>query len=199
MLIYIIRHGQTEFNVGEARFRGQLDIPLSEVGILQAEAVADTLQSIPLDVIYHSPLQRAKVTAEKIKIHHHALVIEEPFLLTMNFGKWQGRLHSEVLSPEEKELWMTNPNLFVIPEGETFYEVLNRVHRLLNRLKYQSEECIALITHNVVITCILLYLFKLDPSHFWDFQVNTASITQIQLNSTGLFKLLRFNDTQHLG
>lgn len=198
MLIYIIRHGQTEFNVGEPRFRGQLDIPLSEEGIRQAEAVANALKGIPLDAIYHSPLQRAKVTAEKIKIHHHALIIEEPFLLTLNFGDWQGRFHSEVLSPEEKELWMTNPNLFVIPKGETFYEILNRIHRLFNRLKDQSEERIALITHNVVITCILLYLFKLDPSHFWDFQVDTASITQIQFHSTGSFKLQKFNETQHL-
>jgi broad specificity phosphatase PhoE len=198
MIIYIIRHGQTDFNVGEPRFRGQLDIPLSETGVHQAEAMAIALKNIPLNIIYYSPLQRAKVTAEKIKYHQQALLVEEPLLLTMNFGDWQGRFHSEVFTPEEKELWMVNPNLFVIPNGETFYDVLNRIHRLLYRLKNQSEEQIALVTHNVVIINILLYLFKLDPSHFWDFQVDTASITQIQLHSKRSFKLLKLNETQHL-
>ena len=89
--------------------------------------------------------------------------------------------------------------MFVIPNGETFYEVLNRIHRLFIRLWNQSEKHIALITHRVVIINILLYLFKLDPSHFWDFHVDTASISQIGYNpNNGTFRLVKLNETQHL-
>ena len=85
MQIHIVRHGQTEFNVGEPRFRGQLDIPLSEVGAQQAETIAIALKAIPLDAIYYSRLQRAKRTAEIIKkFHPKAQFIEEPKLLTLN-------------------------------------------------------------------------------------------------------------------
>ena len=106
MHIHIIRHGQTEFNVGEPRFRGQLDIPLSKIGVQQAEKIASALKTTPLDTIYCSHLQRARITAEKIShFHPKAQFIEEPFLLTLNFGDWQGKAHKDVFTTEERKLW----------------------------------------------------------------------------------------------
>lgn len=200
MQLHIVRHGQTEFNVGEPRFRGQLDIPLSKVGTQQAEAIAKALRTIPLDVIYYSRLQRAKKTAETIQeFHPKARCIEEPLLITLNFGDWQGKFHKEVFKTnEERNRWYTNPNVFIIPNGETFYEVLNRIHRLLTRLRTQPEENIALVTHRVVIIILLLYLFKINPSHFWEFHVDTGSITQINYNPDNTFRLVKLNETQHL-
>jgi broad specificity phosphatase PhoE len=197
--IFIVRHGQTEYNIGEPRFRGQLDIPLSEFGMKQADAIADILKLIPLDIIYYSKLQRARTTGEKIKkFHPNAQFTEEPYLLTLNFGDWQGKMHKEVLTDDERHLWKTNPNYFVIPKGETFYDVLSRVHRLFVRLRNQTEKTIALITHRIVIIMILLYLFKLDPSHFWDFRVDTASITHIEYFHDNSFSLVKLNDITHL-
>lgn len=200
--LYIVRHGQTEFNIGEPRFRGQHDIPLSKIGVQQAETIALALKSIPLDSIYYSRLQRAKETAEIIKqFHPNAQFIEEQYLLTLNFGDWQGKFHREVFkTTEERNRWYTNPNTFIIPNGETFYDVLSRVHRLFMALRNQSkyEKKIALITHRIVIIHILLYLFKLDPSHFWDFQVDTGSITQIEYNLDNTFRLVKLNKTTHL-
>ena len=201
--LYIVRHGQTEFNIGEPRFRGQHDIPLSKNGIQQAEAIALALKSIPLNSIYYSPLQRAKVTGEIIKqFHPKAQFIEEQYLITLNFGDWQGKFHKDVFkTDEERKRWYTNPNTFLIPNGETFYDILSRIHRLLVQLRNQTEPetHVALITHRIVIIHILLYLFKLDPSHFWDFHVNTASITQIEYNPDNTFRLVKLNKTTHLG
>jgi broad specificity phosphatase PhoE len=201
--LYIVRHGQTEFNIGEPRFRGQYDIPLSKVGIQQAEAIAIALKPTPLDSIYYSRLLRAKITAEKIRqFHSNARFIEEPNLITLNFGDWQGQFHKDIFKTiEERKRWYTNPNTFVIPNGETFYDILSRVHRLLTHLRNQteSERHVALITHRIVIIHILLYLFKLDPSHFWDFHVDTSSITQIKFNPDDTFRLVKLNKTTHLG
>lgn len=201
--IYIVRHGQTEFNIGEPRFRGQHDILLSKIGIQQAEAIALALKSIPLDSIYYSRLQRAKTTAEIIRqFHPNTQFIEEPHLITLNFGDWQGKFHKDVFKTvEERKRWYTNPNTFSIPNGETFYDVLSRIHRLLIHFRNQTEteKHIALITHRIVIIHILLYLFKLDPSHFWEFHVDTGSITQIEYDLDNTFRLVRLNKTTHLG
>ena len=202
MQLYIVRHGQTEFNIGEPRFRGQYDIPLSEIGIQQAEAIAFALKSIPLDVIYYSRLSRAKITAKKIKQYHsNVQFIEEPNLITLNFGDWQGKFHKDIFkTAEERKRWYTNPNTFIIPNGETFYDILSRVHRLLGHLRYQTDKNhIALVTHRIVIIHILLYLLRLDPSHFWDFHVDTGSITQIEYNPDKTFHLVKLNKTTHLG
>ncbi|MHA1815881.1 MAG: histidine phosphatase family protein, partial [Candidatus Heimdallarchaeaceae archaeon] len=69
MDVYIIRHGETKFNVGEVRFRGQMDVPLSELGINHAIETGKALVNVPINTIYYSKLSRAKVTAEKIKEH----------------------------------------------------------------------------------------------------------------------------------
>ncbi len=200
--IYIVRHGQTEFNIGEPRFRGQYDITLSKIGVQQAEAIALALKSIPLDSIYYSRLQRAKETAEITKqFHPKAQFIEESLLITLNFGDWQGKFHKDVFKTvKERKRWYTNPNTFLIPNGETFYDVLSRIHRLFIHLRNQTEteNHVALITHRIVIIHILLYLFKLDPSHFWDFHVNTGSITQIEYNPDNTFRLVKLNKTTHL-
>ncbi len=51
MDIYIIRHGETAFNVGEERIRGRKDIPLTDFGIQHAEEVSKKLTKIPIEKI----------------------------------------------------------------------------------------------------------------------------------------------------
>ena len=72
MQIHIVRHGQTEFNIREPRFRDQLDITLSEVGTQQAETIAIALKAIPFDVIYYSHLRPARRTAVYFSIIRRA-------------------------------------------------------------------------------------------------------------------------------
>ena len=62
MKIYLMRHGETEYNrVG--RLQGQSDIPLNEFGIQLAEKTAEGLKSVSFDAVFSSPLQRALETA----------------------------------------------------------------------------------------------------------------------------------------
>ena len=63
--LYLVRHGETDYN-NSLRFQGQIDIPLNQKGIEQAEKVAGFLKDIPLQAIYSSSLKRARTTAEII-------------------------------------------------------------------------------------------------------------------------------------
>ena len=63
--IGFVRHGVTAWNK-EGRAQGNTDVPLDEEGIEMAERVADRIQLEEWDVIYTSPLVRAKKTAEII-------------------------------------------------------------------------------------------------------------------------------------
>lgn len=199
MDVYIIRHGETEFNVGEVRFRGQMDIPLSELGINHAMETGKALANIPMDAIYYSKLSRAKVTAEKIKEHQpEASFSEEPFLFDMSFGDWQGQSLKEVFTPEEEKRWFKYPNDFIVPNGETFYQVLDRIHRLFKRLQKQEEKNVVLVSHGAVINLIFVYLTRTDPSQFYSFFVNPCSITHVQLTQDGTYRVKGFNETKHL-
>lgn len=200
MDIYIVRHGDTKFNVGDVRFRGQMDVPLSELGIQHAIEVGKELADIPIDVIYYSKLSRAKDTAEKIKEHHlEARFEEEPYIFDMCFGDWQGQSLKEVFTPEEEKRWFKDPHSFIIPNGETFYQVLDRIHRLFKRLSTQKEKNIVLVSHGAVINLIFVYLTRTDPSQFYSFYVNPCSITKIHINDDdGTYRIIEFNRVKHL-
>lgn len=60
--IILVRHGQTAWNVGAGNgehFRGHIDLPLNDVGLAQAQSLAERLAHEPIAAIYSSPLQRA--------------------------------------------------------------------------------------------------------------------------------------------
>ena len=61
----IVRHGETAWNA-EHRVQGQLDIPLNEIGLRQAQAVGLALGQERFDAIYSSDLVRARQTAAPI-------------------------------------------------------------------------------------------------------------------------------------
>ncbi len=200
MRLFIVRHGATAYNVGEKRIRGRIELPLSELGLKQADLAGKALAKIPLDVIYYSKIKRAAQTAEKIKKYNEkAQLIEEPLLIDLSFGDWEGKTLSEIFkSKEEEQRYYEKPSDFLIPNGETFYQGLDRIHRLFLRLRTQTEQNIALVTHGAMINLIFVYLYKTHVDMFWKFLVEPASISEVELLPDGAFRIIRVNDCNHL-
>ncbi|MBP7248292.1 MAG: histidine phosphatase family protein, partial [Negativicutes bacterium] len=65
MKIYLVRHGQTEWNK-QKRYQGSKDIGLDNTGLDQAEKLAEKLKNIQWSKVYSSDLQRARKTAETV-------------------------------------------------------------------------------------------------------------------------------------
>ena len=63
--VVFIRHGQTEWNIN-GKYQGQSDVPLSPVGIKQAEKLAADFPVAAINAVYASDLERAMVTAKKV-------------------------------------------------------------------------------------------------------------------------------------
>jgi len=107
--VILLRHGRTAYNA-EARFQGQLDVPLDEVGLGQAKRVADTLASEltggPVRVL-SSDLSRAAQTAEVVAARLGTEVTLEPRLREIYAGQWQGLLREEIVAgwPENYAAW----------------------------------------------------------------------------------------------
>ena len=84
MKLYVARHGQTRWNA-ENKVCGRTDLPLTEVGIAQAQALAEKAADLSIDLILTSPLDRAHTMARIIADRCGAEVQVEERLIEQRF------------------------------------------------------------------------------------------------------------------
>ena len=196
--IILVRHGQTEWNVGEI-FRGRVEIELDATGITQAQLLAQYLSGREIEAIYSSPLSRALQTAEVIAAPHRLKVRVSPNLNDLAFGKWQGLTLEEVRIRFKRSYatWVEAPDKARIPGGETLNKVTERALTFVQEVVRKHRGTVVLVSHRVVIKCLILALLGLDNSHFWNIKLDTASIS-IFSYADDRFVLNEHNNTCHL-
>lgn len=90
--LWVLRHGETEWNVAE-RLQGRLDSPLTSKGVAQAEQQGKILraEALPRETrLICSPSGRALQTARIVARALDWAPVEDPALLEMDLGAWQG-------------------------------------------------------------------------------------------------------------
>ena len=164
--IYIFRHGQTDYNVSR-RVMGQLDIPLNETGIAQAAELSTRLANTHLEVIYTSPLLRAKQTAQAVADKSNIQIITDDRLKERNNGVLQGHIVHGTDNPDEYqtdynqlELFLPvaqlNDNNWKPDGGESRTECWVRAQKAITDIvKNSPYDTIAVSTHSVVMRGIL--------------------------------------------
>lgn len=135
MLIYVIRHGQTDWNA-ERRLQGQKDIPLNDFGRAQATqngvALGKLLNGNAADFDFvASPLWRTRETMERVRT---AMGLEpvayrtDERLVEVSFGDWEGHTLPDIkrMAPERLKARKAAKWDF-IPPGDTAesYEILS--------------------------------------------------------------------------
>jgi len=154
--LIIVRHGSTQFNSEEPnRFRAWLDVPLTEEGMKQSQAIAQTLAAIKFDRIFSSDLQRALVTAKMIE---KAQPQPAPQVVpTMALRPWHlGELAGKPAEGEHLDSMLhhqLNDQQTALPGGESFNDFLSRfVGFLAERMKEARAggltECLVSHTRN---------------------------------------------------
>ncbi|MBN1137201.1 MAG: histidine phosphatase family protein [Anaerolineae bacterium] len=204
--IILIRHGRTAWNMGEGqeeRFRGLLDVPLADAGVVQAQATADRLARQPLAAVYSSPLQRAFRTAEIIAAPHGLAAEALPGLTSMNYGEWAGQSHADVLRrwPELYSAWRRDPFSAQIPGGESIADLRDRaVAALRGAIDHHADgETIVFVTHQVVTRVLACTLASLPDAAHWQVRQDLCNLSRFDYDpATGAFVVVGLNDTCHI-
>ena len=174
MKIYMIRHGETDWNK-ERKLQGQVDIPLNAFGRYLAEQTAPALKDIPFDVVYTSPLSRAKETAEIVLQHRKIPVIEESRIMEMGFGPYEGlccrRDEGWNIPDSDFRYFFDAPEKYQPPEGgESFQQISARLNEFLKELlsnESLQDKTVLLSTHGAAL-CGILRLIKKNPlEEYW--------------------------------
>jgi alpha-ribazole phosphatase len=196
MNLLLIRHGQTNWNLGQ-RFQGQSDIPLNETGRKQAQALAERLAFETFDAVYSSDLQRA---AETAKIICASQIHPDPRLREVNFGNWEGMIYDEIKAkyPDTLAAWEADIFKNAPPNGETLEELALRVQSLLDELREKhDDQKILIVAHGGVLQTLICLALKIPPTMYWQFHLSTASLSEVAFYPAGAI-LNSLNDTSHL-
>lgn len=141
MNLYVIRHGQTDWNI-KKRFQGHSDIPLNATGVKQAQAAKEQLKNIPFDLCITSPLQRAAQTAEII-CSDRCPIIYNHLLVERNFGQLEGTIANQkiILS-----IWASD-TAYQDPNFETLEQMVDRAQRFLQFLQTLTAKTVLVASH----------------------------------------------------
>ena len=130
MMIYLLRHGQTEYNA-QKRYQGQRDIPLSPEGMAQLRRA-----DFDPDVVYVSTLQRTRQTARIL--FPTAKLIPVDGLKEMCFGSFEGRNFIEMEKDPEYQAWVQANCESSCPDGERKQDFSDRICRTFSALVDKS-------------------------------------------------------------
>ncbi|HHB89841.1 MAG TPA: histidine phosphatase family protein [Anaerolineae bacterium] len=197
--LYLIRHGETDANVA-GEWQGSTDSPLNARGVVQAQALAQRLavEQFPIAIIYTSPLQRARQTADIIaQALGNIPIIPDPNLAEFHLGKWEGLSYKQLR--DEKQLWkrMREDPDFSPPGGESprafAMRLLNSIQTIIQK---HPGEHVAVVGHGGAMATLLALLINRDGSRWSDYLMPNASLTQLVFDPEP--RLISFADITHL-
>ncbi len=209
--VIIVRHGQSTYNA-KKMVQGRCDESvLTDQGIADAQQVGKTIQEIPIDAFYCSPLQRAKLTAEII----HGMLTNPPTLqpndqlLEVDLPLWEKLTKQEVGEKFAADYrhWKEQPHQFkmTLANGKDHYPVLSlyeQAERFWQEtiVKHQGQT-ILIVAHNGINRCLIMSAIGISSDRYHTIQQSNCCINI--LNFTGGFgepvQLESLNQTSHLG
>ena len=152
MNIYLLRHGETDWNhIG--RLQGHTDIPLNDCGREQMRHVAQVLAGLPeqVDVIVSSPLRRARESAEIVAgrlAYPKENIVVEPLLIERCFGEGEGLTVSE-----RNEKYPDG----ILPGKEPLEDLLSRAWAVFEKVvtTYHDKENMILAGHGSILYAVV--------------------------------------------
>lgn len=177
MRLYLIRHGETDLNKQKI-LQGRSDHELNDYGRELARITGKALKDVAFDVVFTSPLRRAKETAMLLIQESEAAinlpVIEEERIQEISFGDFEGKCYGKDNFNMPDKTFMNFfdcPALYnTPPNGESFEEVMVRTGEFLRELlsdKAYEDKTILISTHGCALKAILANVRNTPVSDFW--------------------------------
>ncbi len=163
MRLYFIRH--TAVDVPEGICYGQSNVPLKSTFEKEAEEVKHKLDNINFDIVFSSPLSRCR---KLVKYCGFKNIQWRDRLKEMHFGDWEMMSWDDIQDDNIDDWyakWIYEPTL----NGESFKMQYDRVASLIDEIKQENYNNVALFSHAGVINCARVYFGKttLEKAFEW--------------------------------
>lgn len=195
---YLVRHGESVANT-KGIYQGQtFNTPLSDVGKLQAKALAKYFDEVNIKKILASPLLRTKQTAQEVADLKNMNVVDTFEVIETNHGEWEG-INKKIIEekwPEIYKTWIETPADTKFPKGEAFLETQERILNWWNNMVSKNEDTLV-VTHDNIIRIIVANVLGLPLNNIWKFELNPAAVTIIETDEN-TYHLLALDKKKHL-
>jgi len=185
--------------------QGRADYPLSDLGVAQAGALAERLASSSIDVLYASPLLRAKMTADAVAGATGLDVVEDDRLQEYDIGEISGMTWLEVKAryPEIARQYREEAGFPRFPGSEGREEFATRVRTSIDEIaaRHKDDNKVAVVTHGGPILVYVMESLGTPYSRPPRFRVDNTSIHTIEFGERAGFPprtVVGLNDTSHL-
>ncbi len=198
--IYLVRHGQTDFNLQGVVQGSGIDAPINATGRAQAQAFFEAYRDVPFDQIYHTALIRTRQSIQQfidLGISTRAL----PELNEISWGDYEGT----PMTPEEGEYyrhmlhqWQQGNLDYAIAGGESPNAVAIRMKRGIEHILNGPGETILVCMHGRAMRVFLSLILSYDLRYMDQFEHNNLCLYLLEQLADGTFVVKKFNDQNHL-
>lgn len=198
--IYLIRHGQTDYNLKNIVQGSGVDTDLNERGRRQASAFYEAYKDTRFDKIYTSVLKRSHQSVEGFR----ALGIPWEQLAGLNEISWGEKEGQEVTVGENEyyhqviKRWQLGEISLRIERGESPEDVVARMAPAVDHImKQTSENTILICMHGRAIRILLAYLLQYPLRSMDMFEHENLGLYVLQ-HTGSMFRIEQYNNTNHL-
>ena len=163
-MLYIMRHGRTDWNVRH-KLQGRTDIPLNDEGRMMAAEAGKQYSDIHFDICYSSP------------------VYTDDRLVEMGFGVYEGIENSFAIDDCPINTLFKKPEKYVTVEGgESFEELFARTGEFIDNVvmpQVNSDKDILIVGHGAM-NCSIIAKFRGTPlDKFWDGMTDNCQVVRL--------------------
>lgn len=193
MIIYLIRHGESQANANKI-YAGHTDFDLSKKGVLQAKATANYLKDIKVDKIYSSDLIRAYNTALATASLKNMPIEKDVGLRELYVGKLEGLTRQDLIENHSDfmQTWRTDIKNTTTDGGESVKELYDRFVKTVTKIADNNQgKTLFIFSHATAIRAFVAYCMGGIENMNDLGWADNASVTKVSYTD-GKFNLIEY-------
>jgi 2,3-bisphosphoglycerate-dependent phosphoglycerate mutase len=199
--IYIIRHGETEYNRQGIVQGSGVDSELNETGLEQAKSFYEYYKNEKFDKIYTSTLRRTHQSVANFINHNNWQ--QDPALNEISWGKREGKIPDQTDNIQFEAItkdWSKGNTHLKFENGESPNDVAIRQNAFIeNSLKNPDNQIILVAMHGRALKILLSKIIHNNLSKMDHFHHSNLCLYLLHYNSqTDTFEIIKKNNIDHL-
>lgn len=198
--IYLIRHGQTDFNLKGIVQGSGIDSQLNATGKNQAQLFYERHKNIPFQLIITSELKRTIETAAPF-VQHSIPTQIFPEFNEINWGRLEGKKPTKKNHQDFRDMlkcWSDGQYDIAIEGGETPLQVQHRMQKGIEKLNEMDADNVLIVSHGRAMRVLLCTMLNKPLSEMDNFPHQNTTLYHLEWNGKA-FELIKGNCVKHLG